>query len=86
MEADCFRYDAVAWTRLNTGYTRSTSEPTALSLRVTAVGRVFSIKVPSMKTVTLSGDGVAKRNRRSRMGIAVVWSRMDDCSWEIFRE
>ena len=40
MEADSFRYDAVAWTRLNTAYTRSTSEPSALSLMVTAVGEV----------------------------------------------
>ena len=57
------------------------------SLRVTAVGRVFFIKVPKedshlptlyngkppRKAVTLSGDGGARWNRRSRMGITLVW-------------
>ena len=37
-----------------------------------------------MKTVTLSGDGEAKRNRRSRMGITLVGSGMGDCSWKVF--
>ena len=42
----------------------------------------------SRKTVTLSGDGEAKRNRRSRMGITLVRSSMDDfickyCSAEV---
>ena len=34
-----FRYGVVALTWLNIAYTRSTSEPSALSLRVTVVGR-----------------------------------------------
>ncbi|EFM26264.1 hypothetical protein HMPREF9225_0113 [Peptoniphilus duerdenii ATCC BAA-1640] len=34
----------------------------------------------SMKTVTLSGDGEAKRNRRSRMGITLVRLSTDEFS------
>ena len=48
------------------------------SLRVTVVGRVFSIKVPSRKTVTLSEDGGTTWNHRSRMGITPVGLCTDD--------
>ena len=35
-------------------------------------------KSTQRKTVTLSGDGGARRNRRSRMGITLVGSNIDD--------
>ena len=47
------------------------------SLRVTVVGRVFSIKVPSRKAVTLSG-GWRFTDTRSRMGITMVRTNTDD--------
>ena len=54
-------------------YTRSTSEPSALSLRVTVVGEVFSINVPEEDSHPERGNLFP-----SRMGLTLVRSSLDD--------
>ena len=54
-------------------YTHSTSEPSALSLRVTVVGKVFSINVPEEDSHPERGNLFP-----SRMGLTLVRSSLDD--------
>ncbi|EFM26307.1 hypothetical protein HMPREF9225_0078 [Peptoniphilus duerdenii ATCC BAA-1640] len=76
MEADCFRYNAVA------RILPSEVIPVRLGNKFLTQGdgswENILYKSTQRKTVTLSGDDGARRNRRSRMGITLVRSNTDD--------